>query len=120
MNAVPPSLTPGTTQGKWASLHDPAAVLAALAEVELKVADLDPPALPTSLSEGPAWRRELFDRAALDAAAALQPGIAGVASLAARGENSSSRAQALWAEFLAAREALLALAHQGEGSPREA
>ena len=124
MNAVPPSLTPGNAEGTWNALHDAAAVLAALAEVDQAAAEFESPALPlslaVSLAEGPAWRRELFERSARDAAAALQPGIAALAALSARGVDARCAAQALWDEFLAAREALRAFAAQAYGEPREA
>lgn len=120
MNAVPPSLTLDTPSGIWASLHHAGAVLAALANVEPAAAHLESHALPKSLTEGPAWRRELFERSALDAKMALQPGIAGLAALAARGADPSAAGQKLWAHFLVTREALLDLAPHGEGPPRQA
>lgn len=119
MNAVPPSLTPGNAHGTWNALHDAAAVLAALAEVDQAAAELESQAMPVSLAEGPAWRRELVERSARDAAAALQPGIAALAALSARGVDARCAAQALWDEFLAAREALRAFAAQAGGEPRE-
>jgi hypothetical protein len=120
MNAVPPSLRPDTPLSIWSSLHHAGTVLAALAEVEETATELEPYALPRSLTEGPAWRRELFERFALDARTALQPGIIGLAALVARGADPRAAAQALWAQFLASREALVALARQNKGPPRQA
>jgi len=120
MNAVPPSLTPGTTGGRWAALHDAAAIVAALADMELPDADVATAGLVADLAEGPSWRRELFERSALDAVAALQPGIAGLGAMAARGIDPRPAARALWDEFVRARDALLLLAAQDESAPREA
>lgn len=106
MNAVPPSMTPGTMQGRWAALREADEVLSALAGIEPGAS----PDFRALLRDAPKWRRELAEQAAADIAAALQPGLCGLSALATRGENPRSAAQALWREFAAARAGVLRLA----------
>jgi hypothetical protein len=106
MNAVPPSMTPGTVQGRWAALCEADEVLSALAGIEPGPS----PDFRALLRDAPEWRRELAEQAAADIAAALQPGLCGLSALAMRGENPRPAAQALWREFAAARAAVLGLA----------
>jgi hypothetical protein len=118
MNAVPPSMTPGTAQGRWAALREADEVLSALAGIEPGPS----PDFRALLRDAPEWRRGLAEQAAADIAAALQPGLCALSALAMRGENPRSAAQALRREFAAARAAVLGLTESGttSGPPREA
>jgi hypothetical protein len=117
MNAVPPSMTPGTAQGRWAALHEADEVLSALAGIEPGPS----PDFCALLCNAPEWRRDLAEQAAADIAAALQPGLCGLSALAMRGESPRSAAQALWREFAAARAAVLSLVSDtGSGPARDA
>ena len=109
MNAVPPSMTPGAVQGRWAALREADEVLTALAGIEPGPS----PDFRALLRDAPQWKRELAEQAAADIAAALQPGLCGLSALAMRGENPRSAAQTLWREFAAARAAVLSLAVSG-------
>lgn len=114
MNAVPPSMTPGSGLCQWAALREAGEVVAALAGVE----PADQPDLDTLLRDAAEWRRELAARAAEDIAAAMQPGLCGLSALALSGEDPRAAAQALWREFALAREAVLGLATSDrEGGP---
>ncbi len=95
---------------KWAALQDAAALVAMLAGLEP-----DPPsdairAFPGALRDAAAWRRETAEKGIDDLAAIMEPGIAALLAVNARGADTRAAATALWREFDAARAALLALA----------
>jgi hypothetical protein len=119
MNAVPPSFTAAhdphgqsaasATAMRWAALNDAANVIAALAGVE---PERPPPAddnFPALLSEAEEWRRERAEYGVADLAAIMEPGIAALLSVTARGADPRPAAQSLWREFVASRAAILAL-----------
>jgi hypothetical protein len=98
---------------RWLSLHDAAAPVA-------RLAGLVPPPLtaperqfPSTMRELGGWRRALAEQAIDDLAAVLQSGIAALLAVHGKGANPQPAAPALWAEFIAARTALLALAGAG-------
>ena len=105
MNAVPPSMIPGTADCKWTALREAGDVVAALAGVE-PAEPFDFPALVRDAAE---WRRALAERGVEDMTAAIRPGVAGLSALAAQGTDPRPAALALWREFACAREGLLAV-----------
>ncbi len=119
MNAVPPSSfgtdagwlphEPGATGERWAALAEAARLVAALAGIppELFADDID--AFPLRLSRAAAWRREHAERGVADLTAIMEPGIAALLAVSARGADPRPAAMALWREFTAARAAILAL-----------
>ena len=109
MNAVPPSMIPGTADCKWTALREAGDVVAALAGVE-PAEPFDFQALVRDAAE---WRRALAERGVEDMTAAIRPGVAGLSALAARGADPRSAALALWHEFVRSRDALLALTQHG-------
>jgi hypothetical protein len=104
---------------KWAALHDAAAAVAALAGLE---AERNSPAIrnfPALIKDAVGWRKELAEKGIDDLAAIMEPGIAALLSVNARGADATAPALALWREFHAARAALLALAPpSGDLGPR--
>lgn len=122
MNAVPPSFPlpgndsldslPGRSVSpgeKWVALHQAAEVVATLAGVE---ASRNAPAVrdfPQAIGQLGGWRRELAEKGIDDLAAIMEPGIAALLSVNARKADPTAPALALWREFQAARDALLAL-----------
>ncbi len=62
------------------------------------------------------WQQKLALQALEDLDAVLQPGLAALRAIEARGRDGSAPAQALWREFLRSRESILALI----GAPDEA
>lgn len=56
------------------------------------------------------WRRQSAEQGIDDLAAIMEPGLAALLAVNARGVNPAVAAMALWQEFHAARATLLALA----------
>jgi hypothetical protein len=123
MNAVPPSFTaaPGTgprafaqpspsaTSMRWAALGDAANVVAALAGIEPERPSAEVRNFPALIRDAEAWRREQAENGVADLAAVMEPGIAALLAVNARGADPRPAAMALWREFTAARGAILAL-----------
>jgi hypothetical protein len=122
MNAVPPSMTPGKSaraafgQGaasvasrKWAALQDVANVVATLAGLDPERPSVEVRNFPALIRDAAAWRRELAEQGIDDMSAMMQPGIAALLGVNARGADSRPAALALWREFTQARAAVLAL-----------
>lgn len=118
MNAVPPNFPPaGTPSGlsasatslKWAALNEVGNVVATLAGLE---PERPTPAIrnfPALIRDAEGWRREMAENGVADMAAMMEPGIAALLAVSARGANSAPAALALWREFTAARTAILSL-----------
>jgi hypothetical protein len=96
----------GALVGQWEALHREAARLAALAGIAPEAPQPDFAAL---VAPAGAWQRGLAARGLVDIAAMLQPGLAALATLSARGQDTAAPALALWREFHAARASVLAL-----------
>jgi hypothetical protein len=121
MNAIPPSMTPGASRPafgqaaanasslKWAALQDAANVVATLAGLEPERTTPAVRNFPALIREAAPWRRELADRGIEDMTAVMEPGIAALLGVNARGADPRPAALALWREFIAARGAILAL-----------
>jgi hypothetical protein len=121
MNAIPPTMTPGTARAsfgqaaasasslKWAALQDAANVVAGLAGLEPERSSPDVRNFPALMRDAAPWRRELADRAIDEMTAVMAPGIAALLGVNARGANPRAAALALWREFTHARAAVLAL-----------
>jgi len=122
MNAIPPSMTPGAPSRaafgqaaasasslKWAALQDAANVVAGLAGLELERTTPEIRNFPALIRDAATWRRELAERGIEDMAAMMEPGIAALLGVNARGADPRAAALALWREFTQARGAVLAL-----------
>ena len=122
MNAIPPSMTPGAparaafgqaaasaSSLKWAALQDAANVVAGLAGLELERTTPEIRNFPELIRDAATWRRELAERGIEDMAAMMEPGIAALLGVNARGADPRAAALALWREFTQARGAVLAL-----------
>jgi len=123
MNLVPPSFTaaPGSgrasfaqagasaTSMRWAALADAANVVATLAGLEPERATADVRNFPALIRDTEAWRRERAENGVTDLAAIMEPGIAALLAVNARGADPRPAAMALWREFVAARAAILSL-----------
>ncbi len=130
MNAIPPNLplrgspadrrppAPAARFGqaaasaasrKWAALQDAAAVVATLACFEPERASAEVRNFPALIREAAKWRRDLAEQGIDDMTAMMQPGIAALLGVNARGADPRPAALALWREFVEARAALLAL-----------
>jgi hypothetical protein len=135
MNMIPPPLIPGAASRpalgeasasaaslKWAVLHDAASHVAAAAGLEPEPMTARIRGFPVLLGDAVPWRRGLAERAIDDMAAVMEPGIAALLGIEARGADARPAALALWREFSEARDAVLALVPPAGtmGPPRDA
>ena len=130
MNAVPPSTTAAGTPAfaqsgtsamseRWTALADAANVVATLAGLEAEGTSAQMRNFPALIRDAEPWRREHAENSIADLAAVMEPGIAALLALHARGTDSRSAAMALWREFTAARGAILSLLPaSGDHGPR--
>ncbi|MDE2435696.1 MAG: hypothetical protein KGM49_05500 [Sphingomonadales bacterium] len=95
---------------KWSALHDAAGVVAMLAGLAVESMRPEIRNFPAVMRDAGGWRRELSEQGIEDLAAIMEPGLAALLAVHARGINPAPAALALWQEFHAARSALLALA----------
>jgi hypothetical protein len=122
MNAIPPTITPGSASPfifgrmaasalsrKWAALHRAAQVIATLAGLEPESATPEIQDFPASIHDAAPWRRDLAERGIDDIVATMQPGISALLSIDAGGGDPRAAAMALWHEFMEARAAVVAL-----------
>lgn len=94
---------------RWAALADAANVVAMLAGIEPERATPEVRNFPALIRDAEAWRRERAENGVADLAAVMEPGIAALLAVNARGADSKPAAMALWREFIAARSAILSL-----------
>ena len=128
MNFVPPTFVvptdarAGGASMKWAALQEAGAVVCALAGEEPERSSPEIRNFPAMIRDAGGWRRELAENGVDDLAALMEPGIAALLAVNARGIDATIPARALWREFVAARDGLLALipASGAMGPPRSA
>ena len=120
---IPPSFTaaPGSgrvsftqagasaTSMRWAALADAANVVATLAGLEPERTTSEVRNFPALIRDAEGWRRERAENGIADLAAIMEPGIAALLAVNARGADPRPAAMALWREFIAARAAILSL-----------
>jgi hypothetical protein len=100
-----PPAAAATLAAQWQALHVQAAELAALARIAPEAA---PTPLAPLIENARDWQRNLAAQGLADIAAMLTPGLAALATLTARGQDTAAPALALWREFHAARSGVLA------------
>jgi hypothetical protein len=98
----------------WTALLEAAAVVAMLAGLPAEPLDEQLRAFGTAVAQAPHWLSEVVGQEIEDLAAIMEPGLAALITVHSGGRDSAAPARALWGEFVAARDALLALA-----SPRD-
>ena len=94
---------------KWSALHDAAGVVCMLAGL---AAEPLTPALrnfPAVMRDAGGWRRAMAEQGIADISAFMEPGLSALLAVHARGVNPAAPALTLWQEFVAARDALVAL-----------
>lgn len=94
---------------KWTALHDAAAVVAALAGIPQQPLADELHDFAGAVAVAPHYRRELAEQGVEDLTAIMQPGIAALIAVRSRGGDATAPAGALWYEFTASRDALLAM-----------
>ena len=95
---------------KWSALHDAVGVAGMLAGIAAEPMRADVRNFPAVMRDAGGWRRQRAEDGINDLAAIMEPGLAALLAVNARGVNPAVAAMALWQEFHAARTALLALA----------
>lgn len=114
MNAIPPFFAveqdvANAAGARWTALIDAAGIVATLAGVD-PLADMDEAAdFPHRIADAEPWRQAQAENDIADLAAIMEPGIAALLAVNARGADPRPAAESLWREFRAAREAILAL-----------
>lgn len=94
---------------KWSALHDASSVVAMLAGIAAEPMRPEVRNFPALMRDVGGWRREAADQGIEDLSAVMEPGLAALLAVHARGINPAPAALALWQEFHAARSAILAL-----------
>jgi len=97
------------TSLRWSALGDAGQVVALLAGVDPEGTNRTIRNFPVLIRDCPPWRRELAENMVADLAAVMEPGIAALLAVNARGADPRAAARALWREFANARAAVLAL-----------
>ena len=118
MNAIPPGFglsaerqmaNASATSMRWSALTDAGAVVAMLGGIEAEKPTKQVRNFPAQMRDCVKWRRDLADAAVADLAAIMEPGIATLMAVNARGADARPAAQALWREFSRSRAAILDL-----------
>lgn len=95
---------------KWSALHDAAGVIAGLAGLAAEPMRPELRNFPAVMRDAGGWRRALAEQGIADLSAMIEPGLAALLAVNARGVSCATAALALWQEFVPARNALLSLA----------
>ena len=95
---------------KWSVLHDAAATVGGIAGAAARPLTPEERRFPEIICKAGGWRRELAEQGIEDLSAILEPGLSALLTACGRGASCVAPAQALWREFIAARDALLRLA----------
>jgi len=99
----------GSLARRWSDLHEQAGQLASLAGLAPEAASGAVAGFSGQLGEASEWQRELAWQGIEDIDAMMRPGLAALRTLTERGQEAAVPALALWREFHAARDAVLAV-----------
>ncbi|HQS94992.1 MAG: hypothetical protein B7Y31_02220 [Novosphingobium sp. 16-62-11] len=94
---------------KWSALHDASSIICQLAGLQPEMRKPEVRNFPAIMRDTGGWRYELARQGVDDLAAFMEPGLAALLAVSARGHSPAPAATALWHEFVSARTALLAL-----------
>jgi hypothetical protein len=97
------------TERKWKALHDAAAAVASLAGVADAATQTTPCDIRAALRDAPHWQRQVTSQGVDDLAAIMEPALSALIVVRAAHGDASAAANALWQEFVTARDELLAL-----------
>ena len=116
MNAVPPFFrssdardTADAASLRWEALVQASTVVAMLARIEPERPSPQIRNFPALIPRMEEWRRKAAENGIADLAAVMEPGIAALLALNARCADPQPAATALWQEYRAARDAIVAL-----------
>ena len=93
----------------WSALQDAAGVVSTLAGLQPEMRKPEIRNFPAMMRDTGGWRYELAKQGVDDLAAFMEPGLAALLAVSARGVSPVPAALALWQEFVTTRAALLAL-----------
>ncbi len=102
---------------KWSALHDAVGVAGMLAGLAPEPMRAEVRNFPAVIRDAGGWRRQRAEEGIDDLAAIMEPGLAALLAVNARGVNPAVPALALWQEFHSARAALLALTPPPSNQP---
>ncbi len=94
---------------KWSALHDAVTVVGTLAGLAAEPMRPELRNFPAVMRDAGGWRRESAEQGIDDLSAIMEPGLAALLAVHARGTNPAVPALALWQEFQVCRAALLEL-----------
>ena len=94
---------------RWAALGEAARVVCMLAGVESEKPDNTIRNFPALMRDAEPWRRQAAENGCADMAAMMEPGLAALLAINARGSDCQAAARALWLEYVTARKAVVAL-----------
>lgn len=98
-----------SAEAHWSALSEAAGLVALLAGLEPALRSGLEDDVPALIGAAEPWRRARAEQGLADLSAILEPGIAALVAVNARGADPRPAARALWHEFAAARAAILAL-----------
>lgn len=94
---------------RWSALHDAAAAVAAIAGIAAEPMTSALRAFPAQVRSHGGWRMELAEQGVSDLCAIMEPGLAALLAVKARGADARAPGIALWQEFVRTRDLLLEL-----------
>ena len=94
---------------QWAALHDAAAAVSALGNLQSDMAESRLPDVAALVAGAPEWKSTLLRNALEDISAIMQSGLAALLAVTATGRDPAAAAHALLVEFEFSRGAFLAL-----------
>lgn len=100
----------GSIAIKWAALHQAGQAVAAIAGMEGESPSLEARAFPAIMREAGGWRCQLAEQGIDDLTAIMESGLGALLAALERGADPRAAARSLWSEFVAARDAMVALA----------
>lgn len=100
---------PAAIDRRWTALTNAGTVVAALAGIAAAQPSERVRDFPALIRACSAWRQDLAENRIADLTAVMEPGIAVLLKVNARGDDPTPAARALWHEFDCARNAILGL-----------
>ena len=107
---------PSAIARQWAALQDAGCAVAELAGLAPEKPSTRVRDFPALIGDAAGWRLKLASDGVADMAAMMTPGVKALLAVAARGQDPTAAALALWREYHHARTALLALVPEQDGS----
>lgn len=103
---------------KWSALHEAAEAAAVIAGLEVQAMTPAVRNFPIVVRDIGGAIHELAQQGVEDLSAMMEPGLSALLAAHARGANPGPAAQALWQEFVRARDALMQLAAGAPAAPQ--